>query len=63
MSITADPLFIAAEVQWRTQNLSAARPAVRAEGHRHGVRAALGVLHRAHRHERSHGRPGSPRTA
>lgn len=70
MSITADPLFVAAEVQWRTENLSRglATPGP-ARHHGHAVRAALGRLRSGASAAGSHHgrgrtpRPGAPRPA
>ena len=43
MSITADPLFVAAEVAWRTENLSSGlATATPARHHGHAIRTALG---------------------
>lgn len=59
MSIAADPLFIAAEVQWRTRNLSVG-PAPEQQPARRPHRIAKAVTERLHhRHER----PASPRVA
>ncbi|HEV7173763.1 hypothetical protein [Pedococcus sp.] len=58
MSIAADPLFIAAEVQWRTRQLSGAATPLPTVHRPHRVRdAVVGRLH--HRH----GRPAAPRIA
>ncbi|WP_270889397.1 hypothetical protein [Pedococcus sp. 5OH_020] len=61
MSITADPLFIAAEVQWRRDNLSRGLDTVvAARHHGAGLRAALKRLG-AGRHGTGDrgGRPGN----
>jgi hypothetical protein len=51
MSITADPLFVAAEVQWRTENLSAGLAhAAPARHHGHAIRTALQRVRHSHRH-------------
>ena len=49
MSITADPLFVAAEVQWRTENLSAGL-AHASSGRHHGsaIRAAIQRVRHPH---------------
>lgn len=53
MSINADPLFVAAEVQWRTQHLSRGPVgAVSARHHRHAIRTALQSVRHLHRHGR-----------
>jgi hypothetical protein len=63
MSITADPLFIAAEVQWRTEKLSGGLATARpARHHAHLLRAVMGRMRHAN-HGRQQARPGSPRTA
>ena len=66
MSLTADPMFVAAEVQWRRQRLSLGFPAAKPAPRHHGagVRAALAAVAHPHRH----GRPaaqgtGTPRVA
>ena len=58
MSIAADPLFIAAEVQWRTRNLSVG-PASEPSVHR-SHRLAQAITERLHHR---HGRPAAPRVA
>jgi hypothetical protein len=58
MSIAADPLFIAAEVQWRTHNLSVGRSPEPPVSRHHRVRQA--VTERLHHR---HGRPAAPRVA
>ena len=54
MSIVADPLFVAAEVQWRFDTNSAlyhgAKPA---RHHRHSIRSLFGGGRPGHRHSRS----------
>ncbi|WP_195908233.1 hypothetical protein [Nostocoides sp. HKS02] len=59
MSIAADPLFIAAEVQWRSRNLSVGtipdQPVARRPH-----RLAKAVTERLHHR---HGRPAAPRVA
>jgi hypothetical protein len=63
MSIVADPLFVAAEVQWRTENLSAGlASAGPARHHGHAIRTALGRIRHPHRHGRAT-RPGAARVA
>lgn len=53
MSITSDPLFVAAEVQWRTENLSSGLPTTSV--HRsHSLRSALGRVRHSHRQGRRH---------
>ena len=60
MSITADPLFVAAEVQWRTENLSSGLAhATPARHHGHAIRTALQRVRHPHRH----GRPTAGRRA
>lgn len=60
MSITADPLFVAAEVQWRTENLSAGLAhAAPARHHGHAIRTALQRVRHSHRH----GQPAAGRHA
>jgi hypothetical protein len=60
MSITADPLFVAAEVQWRTENLSSGlATAGPARHHGHALRTAIGRIRHPHRH----GRHGVARVA
>jgi hypothetical protein len=54
MSITADPLFVAAEVAWRRQSLTAGLPTTRRARHRHPLRRALAVPHLNHRHTARH---------
>jgi hypothetical protein len=54
MSITADPLFIAAEVAWRQQNLTAGLPTVARARHRHTIRWALATPRLHHRHAARH---------
>lgn len=64
MSINADPLFVAAEVEWRTQNLSSGlATAVRARHHGHAIRTALGRAIHPHRHGRGTARTHSARVA
>lgn len=58
MSIAADPLFIAAEVQWRTHQLSSAATSVPTVHHSHRVRDLL-----AERLHHRHGRSAAPRVA
>ena len=58
MSIAADPLFIAAEVQWRTRNLSVGAAPEQAVSHPH--RLAKAVTERIHHR---HGRTAAPRVA
>ena len=64
MSITADPLFVAAEVQWRTENLSAGL-AHAAPGRHHGqaIRTALQRLRHPHGHSRHTAGPRTARVA
>jgi hypothetical protein len=65
MSLTADPLFVAAEVQWRRDRLSVGFPSQRSPRH-HGVsvRAALAAVAHPHRHKRPHTHgTGTPRVA
>ena len=64
MSINADPLFIAAEVAWRTESLSHGL-ATAAPSRHHGrtVRTAIGRVIHPHRHGRSTARAGSARIA
>ena len=69
MSISADPMFVKAEVQWRRQSLAAGFPAPHG-AHHHGsaVRSALAAVVHPHRHTRpagqeQQGRPGAPRVA
>ena len=64
MSITADPLFVAAEVQWRTENLSAglAHAAPRRH-HGHAIRTALQRVRHPHRHGRHAARQHAARVA
>lgn len=50
MSITADPLFVAAEVAWRRESLSAGLPTARRERHHHSVRRTLSLPRLHHRH-------------
>ena len=53
MSITADPLFVAAEVQWRTENLSSGLAhATPARHHGQAIRAALQRVRHPHQHGR-----------
>ncbi len=60
MSITADPLFVAAEVAWRTENLSAGLAhATPARHHAQALRTALQRVRHPHRH----GRHTAARTA
>ena len=60
MSITADPLFVAAEVQWRTENLSSGLAhATPARHHGQAIRTALQRVRHSHRH----GRPTAGRRA
>jgi hypothetical protein len=64
MSISADPIFVAAESAWRRESLAAGFPTGTERQH-HGasVRAAIAAV--AHRHGR-HARPGhhgTPRVA
>jgi len=54
MSITADPLFVAAEVAWRQQSLTAGLPTTRRARHRHTLRQALATAHLPHRHTARH---------
>ena len=64
MSINSDPLFIAAEVAWRTENLShGLATAVPARHHGHALRTALGRVIHPHRHGRSAASTGSARVA
>ena len=64
MSINADPLFVAAEVEWRTQNLSSGlATAVPARHHGLAIRAALGRVIHPHRHGRGTARTGAARVA
>jgi hypothetical protein len=63
MSITADPLFVAAEVQWRTEKLSRLAGTAPTRHHGHAVRTALGRVRHPHRHGRRPARPGTARTA
>ncbi|NYG08403.1 hypothetical protein BJ986_002890 [Phycicoccus badiiscoriae] len=64
MSIYADPLFVAAEVQYRTRNLSdGLAGAVPARHHGHAVRTALGRVIHVHRHPRGAARTGPARIA
>jgi hypothetical protein len=58
MSIAADPLFIAAEVQWRTRNLSVGTAPEQPVQHSHRLTKA--VTERLHHR---HGRPAAPRVA
>ena len=58
MSITADPLFVTAEVGYRREALAAGLPTVRRARRHHG--AALALLSRA---PRLHHRHGAARTA
>jgi hypothetical protein len=58
MSITADPQFVAAEVAYRRQRLTAGLPTARAARRHHG--ALLSLLDRA---PRLHHRHGVARTA
>ena len=54
MSINADPLFVAAEVQWRTENLSAGLAhAASARRHGHVIRTAMQRMRHPHRHGRT----------
>jgi hypothetical protein len=64
MSLTADPMFVAAEVQWRRDRLSVGFPSAARSPRHHGagVRAALAAVTHPHRHGRTHG-TGTPRTA
>ena len=69
MSISADPMFVKAEVQWRRESLAAGFPAPHG-AHHHGaaVRSALAAVVHPHRHARhagqeKQGRPGAPRVA
>jgi hypothetical protein len=66
MSLTADPMFVAAEVQWRRDRLSVGFPDA-GRAHRHhgvGVRAAFTAIAHPHRHGRSRTRgTGAPRVA
>ena len=61
MSIAADPLFIAAEVQWRTHQLSSAPTSLPTVHRPHRVRDA--VVERLHHRHHRHGRPAAPRVA
>jgi hypothetical protein len=58
MSITADPLFVAAEVAWRRESLSAGLPTARRGGQRHTLRhtlrGALTAPRLHHRHAARH---------
>ena len=54
MSITADPLFIAAEVAWRRESLTAGLPSTRRGRHRHTIRLALSAPRLHHRHTARH---------
>lgn len=64
MSISADPLFVAAEVQWRTENLSAGLAhASSGRHHGHVIRAALQRVRHPHRHARHTAGHGAPRVA
>ena len=54
MSITADPLFVAAEVAWRQQSLSAGLPTARRGRRRHALRTALTAPRLHHRHTARH---------
>jgi hypothetical protein len=60
MSITADPLFVAAEVQWRTESLSSGLAhAMPARHHGHAIRTAIQRM----RHPHGHGRHTAGRRA
>ena len=64
MSINADPLFVAAEVAWRTERLSTGlATAVPARHHGHAIRTALGRVVHSHRHGQGAARTGSARVA
>jgi hypothetical protein len=70
MSISADPLFVAAEAQWRRETLAAGFPkSRRGRHHAAGIRSALAALTHGHRGGHGHhgrqeqGRPGTPRVA
>jgi hypothetical protein len=64
MSINADPLFIAAEVAWRTENLShGLATATPARHHGRAIRTALGRVVHPHRHARGAARAGTARVA
>ena len=64
MSITADPLFVAAEVQWRTENLSSGLAhATPARHHGHAIRTALQRMRHPHGHSRSTAGPRAARVA
>lgn len=57
MSIASDPLFVAAEVQWRFDTNSAGFHGQRpVRNHRHGLRSLFGRGGHGHRHSR-HGAP------
>jgi hypothetical protein len=65
MSLTADPMFVAAESAWRRDRLSAGFPGG-TRGPRHhgaGVRAALSALAHPRRHGRHTRGTGTPRLA
>ena len=64
MSINADPLFVAAEVAWRTENLShGLATAGPARHHGHAIRTALGRVIHPLRHGRGTARTGAARVA
>jgi hypothetical protein len=54
MSITADPLFVAAEVAWRRQSLTAGLPTAGRERRHHARRPLLSAPRLPHRHTARH---------
>jgi hypothetical protein len=50
MSITADPLFVAAEVAWRRESLTAGLPRTDRRRDRHTRRATSAAVRLSHRH-------------
>ena len=69
MSISADPMFVAAEVQWRRESLAAGFPRSHPAHHRGAaVRSALAAVAHSHRHapqkqQEQQGTHGTPRVA
>jgi len=64
MSINADPLFVAAEVQWRTENLSSGLAhATPARHHGRAIRSALQLVRHPHRHGQHAAGTTAPRVA
>ena len=64
MSITADPLFIAAEIEWRYGPVDTGHWPTVPSRHGHGIRESLSnrLHHRHARHARP-SRPANPRVA